>query len=66
MKKLWLEHQCGNKPAARRVFIVGLPEPTEEERRIMAANRAGRKPVVMDEDRLKAALQNAVGKLGGW
>ena len=46
--------------------MVDLPEPTEEEKRIMAANRANRKPFVLDEETLKGSLVKAVGELRGW
>ena len=41
-------------------------EPTEEEKRIMAANRANRKPFVSDNETLKGSLVKAVGELRGW
>ncbi len=66
MAELWANHVKGGKSGSSRVFMVDLPEPTEEEKRIMAANRANRKPFVLDEEVLKTALENAAGKLGGW
>ena len=46
--------------------MVGLPEPTEEEKREMTINRANRKPVVIDEKELKVAIDKAATELGGW
>ena len=66
MEELWLKHQSGNRQTSGRIFFVDLPEPTEEERRIMAANRAARKPVILDENELQSLLVNASDKLGGW
>lgn len=66
MEELWLNHQSGGKQASGRIFLVDLPEPTEEEKRIMSANRAARKPVILDETELQNLLDNASGKLGGW
>ena len=66
MEELWLNHQSGNKLMHRRVFMVDLPEPTEEEKRIMAANHAARKPVILDETELQSLIDNASEKLGGW
>lgn len=66
MEELWLNHLTGQKSITGRVFIVDLPEPTEEEKRIMAANRASRKPVILDENELQDRLDNASEKLGGW
>lgn len=66
MAELWANHVKGGKASSCLVYMVDLPEPTEEERRIMAANRANRKPFVLDEAVLKTALENAAGKLGGW
>lgn len=66
MEELWLNHQSGKKPMPGRVFMVDLPEPTEEEKRIMAANRAARKPVIIDDNKLQNLLDNASEKLGGW
>lgn len=66
MTELWANHVRGGKTRSCRVFMVDLPEPTEQEKRIMAANRATRKPFVLDEETLKGALNKAVGELGGW
>lgn len=66
MEELWLKHQLGNRQMLGRVFMVDLPEPTEEEKRIMAANRAARKPMILEENELQDLLDNALGKLGGW
>ena len=66
MAELWDNHVNGVRKNSCRVFMVDLPEPTEEEKRIMSANRANRKPFVLDEETLKITLDNAVGKLGGW
>lgn len=66
MEELWLNHLSGDKPMPGRVFMVDLPEPTEEEKRTMAANRTARKPTILDENELQDLLDNALGKLGGW
>lgn len=66
MAELWANHVKGRKSSSCRVFMVDLPEPTEEEKRIMAVNRANRKPFVLDEEVLKNTLENAIDKLGGW
>lgn len=66
MAELWANHVKGGKANSCRVLMVDLPEPTEEEKRIMATNRANRKPFVLDEEILKGSLDKAVGKLGGW
>lgn len=66
MQELWLKHQLGEKSSRAQAYIVDLPEPTEEEQRIMAANRAARKPVIFDENELHDLLDNASEKLGGW
>ena len=66
MEELLLNHQSGGKRAHGHIYIVDLPEPTEEEKRIMAANRAVRKPVILDETELQSLLDNANEKLGGW
>lgn len=66
MEELWWNNLSSNKQMPGRVFMVDLPEPTEEEKRIMAANRAARKPVILDENELQKLLDNALGKLGGW
>ena len=66
MAELWANHVKGGKANSCRVLMVDLPEPTEEEKRIMAANRANRKPFVMDVETLNTTLENAAGKLGGW
>lgn len=66
MAELWANHVKGGKANSCRVFMIDLPEPTEEEKRIMAANRANRKPFVLDNETLKESLDKAVGELGGW
>lgn len=66
MAELWAKHVNGTRQSTCRMFMVDLPEPTEEEKRIMAANRANRKPFVMDVETLNTTLENAAGKLGGW
>lgn len=66
MAELWANHVKGGKANSCRVLMVDLPEPTEEEKRIMATNRANRKPFVMDVETLNTTLENAAGKLGGW
>lgn len=66
MAELWANHVNSVGQSSYRVFMVDLPEPTVEEMRIMAANRANRKPFILDEDALGTALENAAGKLGGW
>ena len=66
MDELWANHVKGIKSESSRVFMVDLPEPSEEEKRIMAANRANRKPFVLDVETLNTTLENAAGKLGGW
>lgn len=66
MAELWTNHVNGVGQSSCRVFMVDLPEPTEEEKLIMAANRANRKPFVLDEETLKGSLDKAVGELGGW
>lgn len=37
MEELWLKHQLGEKSSKAQVYMVDLPEPTEEEKRIMVA-----------------------------
>ena len=66
MQELWLKHQPGETSGGGNIYWVDLPEPTEEEKRIMAANRAARKPVIFDEAELQNLLDNASAKLGGW
>ena len=66
MAELWAYHVKGGKANSCRVFMVDLPEPTEEEKRIMAANCTNRKPFVLDEETLKGSLDKAIGELGGW
>lgn len=66
MQEFWLKHQSGDKSVPGRIFWVDLPEPTEEEKRIMAENRANRKPAVIDENELQSRLDAANEKLGGW
>lgn len=66
MAELWANHVKGGKASSCRVFMVDLPEPTEEEKRIMAANCTNRKPFVLDEETLKGSLDKAIGELGGW
>lgn len=66
MEELWLNHLSCNRQMPGRVFMVDLPEPTEEDKRIMAANRAARKPVILDENKFQNLLDNASEKLGGW
>lgn len=66
MAELWANHVKGVGQSSCRVFMVDLPEPTEEEMRMMEANRASRKPPVMDEETLKTVLEKAAGELGGW
>ena len=66
MEELWMNHQSGNKQMLGQVFMVDLPETTEEEKRIMAANHAARKPVILDETELQSLIDNASEKLGGW
>ncbi len=66
MAELWANHVKGGKASSCLVYMVDLPEPTEEEKRIMAANRANRKPFVMDVETWNTTLENAAGKLGGW
>lgn len=66
MQELWLKHRSGNKSCSGKMYLVDLPEPTEEEKQIMAANRAARKPVVFSEGQLQTLLNNASEKLGGW
>lgn len=66
MAELWANHVKGGKASSCPVYMVDLPEPSEEEKRIMAANRANRKPFVLDVETLNTTLENAVGKLGGW
>ena len=66
MAELWTKHVNGVGKRHCRMYMVDLPEPTEEEKRIMATNRANRKPLAMDEKTLKTALEKAAGELGGW
>ena len=66
MEELWLKHQQGEISGGGNIYWVDLPEPTEEEKRIMAANRAARKHVIFDEAELQNLLDNASAKLGGW
>lgn len=66
MTELWANHVKGARQNPCRVFMVDLPEPTDKEKRAMAANRANRKPLVIDEKTLNENLDKAAGKLGGW
>ncbi|MDE6268272.1 MAG: hypothetical protein K2M04_04225 [Muribaculaceae bacterium] len=66
LRELWLKHLSGDKSGSGSIYWVDLPEPTEEEKRIMAINRANRKPVILDESELQSLLDNATEKLGGW
>lgn len=66
MQELWLKYQSGDKLETGRIFWVDLPEPTEEEKRIMAENRANHKPVIIEENTLQSMLYAASEKLGGW
>lgn len=66
MAELWANHVNGARQCPCRVFLVDLPEPNEDEKRIMATNRANRKPFVLDEETLKGSLVKAVGELRGW
>lgn len=66
MRELWTKHSRGESKSSATIFMVDLPEPTEEEKRIMAFNRANRKPFVISDEDLKTAVENGVGLLGGW
>lgn len=66
MQELWLKHHSGEESGTGRIYWVDLPEPTEEEKHVMAANRANSKPVILDEIRLQYLLYNSIDKLGGW
>lgn len=66
MAELWAEHTSGNRSGGCRMFMVDLPEPTEEEKRNMALNRTAGKPFVINVQDLTAALERAADKLGGW
>lgn len=66
LKELWERHQRGEQTASAPVYMVELPEPTEEEKRIMAINRANSKPIDIDEEALRATVEKAARKLGGW
>lgn len=63
MAELWKNH-IARKNGPCRVYMVDLPEPTEEEKRIMAANRVQGNTYTLEE--LKESLQKAADKLGGW
>lgn len=47
------------------MYMVDFPEPTEEEKRLIAANRAASRPVVINEDALREVLEKSGEKLGG-
>lgn len=66
MAELWANLIAGKRSKCSNVYMVDLPEPTEEEKREMTINRANRKPVVIDEKELKVAIDNAATELGGW
>ena len=66
MQKLWLKHHSGEESGAGRIYRVDLPEPTDEEKHLMSANRANSKPVILDESQLQTLLYNSIDKLGGW
>lgn len=66
MHALWLKHHLGDQSASEHIFWVDFPEPTEEEKRIMAEYRANRKPVIFDEKTLQTMMVAASEKLGGW
>lgn len=56
MTELWANHVKGARQNPCRVFMVDLPEPTDKEKRAMAANRANRKPFVLDEETLNRTI----------
>lgn len=66
MEELWLNHQSDCMQVPGRIFMIDLPEPTDEEKRIMASNRTTRKPEILDETELHNRLANASENLGGW
>lgn len=66
LKELWEKHHRGERTASAPVYMVELPDPTEEEKRIMAINRANRKPIDIDEEALRVAVEKAARELGGW
>ena len=66
IRELWEKHSRGERIEDSPVYMIELPEPTEEEKRIMAVNRANRIQGIVDEYALQEALENAVRKLGGW
>ena len=66
MQELWLKHHTGEESEAGRIYWVDLPEPTEEEKRVMAANRTNRKPIILDESKHQTLLYNSIDKLRGW
>lgn len=66
MRELWVKHNRGQEKSSTTIFMVDLPEPTEEDKQIMAANRANHKPVILEESKLQTLLDNATEKLGGW
>ena len=61
MAELWRKHQAGEKTEPGRAYMVDFPEPTEEEKRLMAAYR----PASLAEQALRDALEKAAEKLGG-
>ena len=66
MAELWANLIDGKRSKCSNVYMVDLPESTEEEKREMTINRANRKPVVIDEKELKVAIDKAATELGGW
>ena len=66
IQKLWLKHQSGEKSESGSIYWVDLPEPTEEEKRIMTTSSTNCEPVILDETKLQTLLDNAREKLGGW
>lgn len=66
MQELWQKHKSGDKSRTERIFWVDLPEPTEEEKRIMAADGVHYRPIDLDENALQSLLDKASEKLGGW
>lgn len=66
MEELWSKHQTGEHTCGGRAYMVDFPEPTEEEKRIMAENRSAQKPLVIDIEKLQEALVKVGDKLRGW
>lgn len=65
LAELWRNRLAIDKSVPGHAYMVDFPEPTEEEKRLIAANRAASRPVVINEDALREVLEKSGEKLGG-